>query len=58
MSLGHSIVYALTIPPKQSYWKVSGHCSEECTAKTIPAEGIKIFNIFLHGHYLGKIIKL
>ncbi|XP_064084732.1 DBH-like monooxygenase protein 1 [Macrobrachium nipponense] len=58
IALGHSIVFSLTVPPRTPHWLVSGHCASECTAQAIPEEGIHVFMVFLHGHYLARAIRL
>ena len=54
MALGHAINFGLTIPPGAPHWLSAGHCAGECTQATLPREGIKVYMVFLHGHYLGK----
>ncbi|KAK7083414.1 DBH-like monooxygenase protein 1, partial [Halocaridina rubra] len=58
MALGHSIVFSLTVPPRLPYWLTSGHCPSACTSAGIPEEGINVFMVFLHAHYLARAIRL
>lgn len=58
IGLGHSLIFSLTVPPRTSDWLVAGHCSSACTAAALPPEGVNIFTVFLHGHYLVRAIRL
>nr|XP_053627758.1 DBH-like monooxygenase protein 1 homolog [Cherax quadricarinatus] len=58
MGLGHALLFSLTVPPKTPNWLVSGHCSSACTAAGLPEDGINVFTVFLHGHYLARAIRL
>uniref|UniRef100_A0A0P4WA35 DOMON domain-containing protein n=1 Tax=Scylla olivacea TaxID=85551 RepID=A0A0P4WA35_SCYOL len=58
IGLGHSLIFSLTVPPRTSDWLVVGHCSSACTAAALPPEGVNIFTVFLHGHYLVRAIRL
>ncbi|XP_045598683.1 DBH-like monooxygenase protein 1 isoform X2 [Procambarus clarkii] len=58
MGLGHALLFSLTVPPRTPHWLVSGHCPSECTAATIPPDGINVFTVFIHGHYLARAIRL
>lgn len=54
LALGHSLVFSLTVPPRSPYWELVGHCSSVCTSASLPPQGINVFIVFLHGHYLGQ----
>ncbi|XP_063889884.1 DBH-like monooxygenase protein 1 [Scylla paramamosain] len=53
MSVGHSVTPYMIVPPKHT-WKTVGHCSGHCTNIAFPSEGIKVFQLFLHAHLLGR----
>jgi len=54
MTIGHTVIGSLIIPPKSPEFKIIGHCGSECTKKGVPETGIKIFNTLLHTHLAGK----
>jgi len=54
MTIGHTVVASLLIPPKSKNFQIVGHCSSECTNKVIPDSGISIFNVLMHTHLAGK----
>ncbi len=53
MTMGHTVVASLMIPPKTKDFQIVGHCSEHCTSLAIPPEGMNIFNILMHTHLQG-----
>lgn len=53
MTIGHTVVASLMIPPKTTDFQITGHCSEHCTSLAIPPEGMNIFNILMHTHLQG-----
>ncbi|XP_042884541.1 DBH-like monooxygenase protein 1 [Penaeus japonicus] len=58
IGLGHSILFSLVVPPRVPYWRVAGHCDSACTQSAIPEEGVSVFMVFLHSHYLARSIRL
>lgn len=58
LGLGHSLLFSLTVPPRTPEWLVAAHCSSACTAAALPPEGVSIFTVFLHGHYLVRAIRV
>ncbi|XP_045124485.1 DBH-like monooxygenase protein 1 [Portunus trituberculatus] len=50
---GHKVSPLMIVPPKHT-WKTVAHCSGYCTQTTFPPEGIKVFQVFLHAHLLGR----
>ena len=55
MTIGHVTMASLLIPPESKNFMVTGHCSDDCTSKYFPKDGITIFNVLLHTHLAGKI---
>ena len=53
IGLGHAINFGLTVPPAAPHWLTAGHCPSECTRAGLPDEGIRVYMVFLHSHYLG-----
>ncbi|CAL8101372.1 unnamed protein product [Orchesella dallaii] len=58
MTIGHTVVASLMIPPQQKDFQIVGHCSTGCTNLAIPPEGMNIFNILMHTHLQGKKMRL
>ncbi len=54
MTVGHTVIASLLIPPKTKDFKIVGHCTADCTKKGVPADGFKIFSLLLHTHLAGK----
>jgi hypothetical protein len=53
MTIGHTVLASLMIPPKSKDFMIVGHCGAECTDKGVPQEGIFMFNLLLHTHLAG-----
>jgi len=53
MTIGHTVLASLVIPPKTKDFMIVGHCGADCTNKAIPKEGINFFNLMLHTHLAG-----
>ncbi|KAK7083170.1 DBH-like monooxygenase protein 1 [Halocaridina rubra] len=51
--MGHDVSPSMMIPPGQQ-WLTIGICSGECTQKTFPDDGVKVFSAVLHSHLLGR----
>lgn len=58
IGLGHALLFSLVVPPRVPFWQVAGHCDSACTQAAIPDEGVSVFMVFLHGHYLARAIRL
>ncbi|KAK4309049.1 hypothetical protein Pmani_019308 [Petrolisthes manimaculis] len=58
MTLGHTLLFSLTVPPRSPSWQLTGHCSSACTSASIPPQGINVFIAFLHAHYAAKSLRL
>ncbi|XP_047493426.1 LOW QUALITY PROTEIN: DBH-like monooxygenase protein 1 [Penaeus chinensis] len=58
IGLGHALLFSLVVPPSLPYWKVAGHCDSACTQAAIPDDGVSVFMVFLHSHYLARAIRL
>ncbi|XP_063608834.1 DBH-like monooxygenase protein 1 [Penaeus indicus] len=58
IGLGHALLFSLVVPPRLPYWKVAGHCDSACTQAAIPDDGVSVFMVFLHSHYLARAIRL
>lgn len=46
------------IPPGQRRVVSEGHCVDECTKRTLPADGIHIFAVVMRTHSIGKEVRL
>lgn len=46
------------IPPLQENVISEGHCTDDCTKKTFPPQGISIFAVIMQTHNIGKEVKL
>jgi len=57
LTIGHDVNPALLVPPNESNFIVSGHCSPGCTNK-FPEGGITVFNAMLHSHLSGRKLKV
>ncbi|ROT77266.1 putative MOXD1-like 1 [Penaeus vannamei] len=55
--LGHMVSHLEVIPPGMN-WLTVGHCSADCLADRLPAEGVRVFQGVLHAHLLGREIHL
>uniref|UniRef100_A0A0R3PY91 DOMON domain-containing protein n=1 Tax=Angiostrongylus costaricensis TaxID=334426 RepID=A0A0R3PY91_ANGCS len=55
MEVGLIYSDANSIPPGQSAFPLTGHCTADCTNK-LPEEGIYIFGSQLHAHKMGRKI--
>ncbi|KAK7604848.1 hypothetical protein V9T40_006034 [Parthenolecanium corni] len=53
IELGLEYTDKMAIPPKQESFTLSGYCIAECTAVSIPPQGITIFGSQLHTHLTG-----
>ncbi|XP_065218029.1 dopamine beta-hydroxylase-like [Planococcus citri] len=53
MELGLEYTDKMAIPPKQESFLLSGYCISECTAVSLPPQGITIFGSQLHTHLTG-----
>ncbi|KAK3864249.1 hypothetical protein Pcinc_030039 [Petrolisthes cinctipes] len=58
MTLGHTLLYSLTVPPRSPSWQLTGHCSSACTSASIPPQGINVFISFIHAHYIATSLRL
>jgi hypothetical protein len=58
MTVGHTVIASLVIPPKSEDFMIVGHCSSECTSEGLPKEGINVFNLLQHTHLTGRKMKL
>nr|CAG4640712.1 EOG090X0318 [Eulimnadia texana] len=54
MELGLEYTDKMAIPPGEEAFTLSGFCLPQCTAVSLPPEGIVIFGSQLHTHLLGK----
>ncbi|XP_073254240.1 DBH-like monooxygenase protein 1 homolog [Porites lutea] len=57
--VGAEVNWAMSIPPKQTDWKINGFCSPDCTQKglkksKLPEGGINVFSALLHTHLAGR----
>ncbi|XP_047468824.1 DBH-like monooxygenase protein 1 [Penaeus chinensis] len=57
LQLGHYVTPLEVIPPRMN-WLTVGHCSADCLADRLPAEGVRVFQGVLHAHVLGREINL
>lgn len=46
------------IPPAQDRVISEGHCTDDCTKKSFPPQGISIFATIMQTHNIGKEVKL
>lgn len=46
------------IPPLQQKVISEGHCTDDCTKKSFPPQGISIFAVIMQTHNIGKEVKL
>lgn len=46
------------IPPAQQRVESEGHCTDDCTKKSFPPQGISMFAVIMQTHNIGKEIKL
>ncbi|KAK4873371.1 hypothetical protein RN001_015400 [Aquatica leii] len=53
IELGLEYTDKMAIPPEQESFSLSGYCVSECTAVSLPPEGIIIFGSQLHTHLTG-----
>jgi len=58
MTIGHTVLASLMIPPKSKDFMIVGHCGSSCTNKGVPKEGIFLFNTLLNTHLAGRKMKL
>ncbi|KAL7633131.1 UNVERIFIED_CONTAM: hypothetical protein RMT77_016501 [Armadillidium vulgare] len=57
LTVGHKVEPSMIIPPRQ-FWTTTAHCTADCTQKTLPPDGIKVFSGILHAHLLGEALSL
>lgn len=55
--VGSSVSPNMLIPPGQE-WTTVGICSGDCTEKSFPKDGIRVFQGLLHSHLLGHSITI
>ncbi|XP_068248771.1 DBH-like monooxygenase protein 1 [Palaemon carinicauda] len=55
--VGSDVEPTMMVPPRQR-WKTIGICPGECTEKSFPKDGIRIFQGLLHAHLLGRAISI
>ncbi|XP_018325349.1 tyramine beta-hydroxylase [Agrilus planipennis] len=53
IELGLEYTDKMAIPPNQEEFSLSGYCIVECTAVSLPPEGIVVFGSQLHTHLTG-----
>ncbi|CAH1367674.1 tyramine beta-hydroxylase [Tenebrio molitor] len=53
IELGLEYTDKMAIPPGQESFQLTGYCVSECTAVSLPPEGITIFGSQLHTHLAG-----
>ncbi|KAL7645712.1 UNVERIFIED_CONTAM: hypothetical protein RMT77_002589 [Armadillidium vulgare] len=53
MELGLEYTSKMAIPPKMKSFTLAGYCIPECTALSLPPDGIYIFGSQLHTHLTG-----
>jgi hypothetical protein len=46
------------IPPKAEEYVTAAHCGAQCTSEKLDVAGIKVFNVMMHSHLLGRKMKL
>ncbi|KAF5288049.1 hypothetical protein FQR65_LT12099 [Abscondita terminalis] len=57
IELGLEYTDKMAIPPGQESFSLSGYCVSECTAVSLPPEGIIVFGSQLHTHLTGIRVK-
>ncbi|GAU95210.1 hypothetical protein RvY_06866 [Ramazzottius varieornatus] len=59
MMAGYSDVgYSMMIPPKVEDFVIYARCTQNCTVAILPDTGVKIINVLLHTHLLGRKLYL
>jgi hypothetical protein len=54
LSVGMDPNWRHIIPPGQPEVVSEGHCISACTQQAVPPQGIKLFAVILHTHFIGK----
>lgn len=50
---GSGILGTFVVPPRTSEFSIVAHCSKDCLAKIVPAQGAQILGVSLHAHMSG-----
>ncbi|XP_065897525.1 putative DBH-like monooxygenase protein 2 isoform X2 [Dysidea avara] len=58
LTLGHSVIGHMIIPPRVQQYVVHGFCSSNCTDEYFPEDGITVFANLLHLHTVGVELTL
>ena len=58
MLLGSEVNFLQFIPPQQTSFLSTGHCTADCTRQGIPDTGIRIISGVLHSHLAGRRMRL
>nr|XP_042896022.1 DBH-like monooxygenase protein 1 isoform X2 [Parasteatoda tepidariorum] len=58
LMIGASVDPCIVVPPGRRKFTIAGHANPQCLGPAIPAEGIRVFAVFLHSHLLGRQMKL
>ncbi|CAH2316800.1 dopamine beta-hydroxylase [Pelobates cultripes] len=56
MELGLVYTPLMAIPPLQKQFVLSGYCTDKCTNKALPPDGIRVFGSQLHTHLTGRAV--
>ncbi|KAF4518098.1 hypothetical protein B566_EDAN007799, partial [Ephemera danica] len=58
LSTGIPVTQLHLIPPYQPGYTSAGFCSQQCTNKMFPEDGIKVVSVVLHSHLAGRKMRL
>jgi len=58
IAIGNQVSPYHVVPPGAKSFRTVGGCTEECTQKAIPPEGITATHLMFHAHVQAKTIKL
>ncbi|XP_069987780.1 DBH-like monooxygenase protein 1 homolog [Penaeus vannamei] len=58
MFVGNTVNFALVVPPARDHWTTTGHCPAGCLLDGIPETGIKVYQVLLKAHELGRGIRV
>ncbi|OXB69054.1 hypothetical protein ASZ78_009530 [Callipepla squamata] len=54
MELGLVYTPVMAVPPGETSFILTGYCTDKCTQRALPADGIRIFASQLHTHLAGR----
>ncbi|XP_018019970.1 DBH-like monooxygenase protein 1 [Hyalella azteca] len=56
--IGHGVDPTQVIPPRRPSWLSLGHCSAQCTAQSVPKDGVRILAGAFHAHTIASRMAL